>query len=230
MKIFCLLSILFILQKCNPSTENNIEKIDHQDTNPMNKPQIQKITKQKMTTQQRTQKYHRKNWRHWIDEDRDCQNTRHEVLIEENIGHLVLSKDGCKVISGKWIGNFTGKHFTSPNQVDIDHLIPLKEAYLSGGKNWSKEKKKQFANFRGLADQLMVVEKRTNRQKGAKDISEWLPPNKKFECLYIRKWVALKKFWNLKIDKKEIEVIKKNRKKCGLDLLLDLILNQKNDQ
>ena len=45
-------------------------------------------------------KYDRKSYRQWIDEDRDCQNAPHEVLIEESLSTVGFktSKD-CRVIS-----------------------------------------------------------------------------------------------------------------------------------
>ena len=55
-------------------------------------------------------KYNRKDYRHWIDEDRDCQNTRNEVLIQEFLDPVTYkSSKGCKVSSGKWHGSFTSK-------------------------------------------------------------------------------------------------------------------------
>ena len=55
-------------------------------------------------------KYNRKKYRHWIDEDRDCQNTRNEVLIQESLDPVTCkSSKGCKVSSGKWHGSFTSK-------------------------------------------------------------------------------------------------------------------------
>ena len=55
-------------------------------------------------------KYNRKDYRHWIDENRDCQNTRNEVLIQESLEPVTCkSSKGCKVSSGKWHGSFTSK-------------------------------------------------------------------------------------------------------------------------
>ena len=62
-------------------------------------------------------KYNRKDYRHWIDEDRDCQNTRNEVLIQESLEPVTYkSSKGCKVSSGKWYGSFTGKSFTNSGE------------------------------------------------------------------------------------------------------------------
>ena len=78
--------------------------------------------------------YDRKLWKHWIDEDKDCQNTRHEVLIEESLTPVTFKTDkGCRVVSGSWLGAYSGEIFTDASLLDIDHLVPLKEAHESGG-------------------------------------------------------------------------------------------------
>ena len=86
--------------------------------------------------------YDRDDWGGWIDEDGDGLNTRHEVLAEESLIKPVISNN--KVISGKWFDKYTGKYFTNPSDLDIDHLVPLKNAYISGASNWSKKKKKEI--------------------------------------------------------------------------------------
>ena len=60
-------------------------------------------------------KYNRKDYRHWIDEDRDCQNTRNEVLIQESLDPVSFkSKKSFKVLSGRWFASFTGQTFNNP--------------------------------------------------------------------------------------------------------------------
>jgi hypothetical protein len=90
--------------------------------------------------------YNRADYKHWIDADKDCQNTRQEVLIEESISPLVLNKKGCKVLKGAWMDYYTKKIITNPTKLDIDHLVPLAEVDRSGGNKWSKKKKMQYAN------------------------------------------------------------------------------------
>ena len=47
--------------------------------------------------------YSREDWKHWTDADRDCQNTRNEVLIEESITAVTFrTNDGCRVATGQW--------------------------------------------------------------------------------------------------------------------------------
>ena len=154
-------------------------------------------------------KYNRKDYRHWIDEDRDCQNTRNEVLIQESLDPVSFkSNKGCKVLSGRWLGAFTGQIFNNPKQLDIDHLVPLKEAHDSGAHAWSKPRKWEYANDMSHPDHLIAVSSRANRSKGAKDPSEWLPPDRSYWRHYAQAWVGIKIRWGLTADRSEISVLK----------------------
>ena len=86
--------------------------------------------------------YDRKAWKHWVDVDKDCQNTRHEVLLEESLGPVTFkTSKNCRVVSGSWLGAYSGNVFTDASQLDIDHLVPLKEAHESGGYAWDAYRK-----------------------------------------------------------------------------------------
>ena len=147
--------------------------------------------------------YDRKLYKHWIDEDSDCQDTRQEVLISESIELAVLDERGCKVISGLWNDTFTGNTYTDPSDLDIDHMIPLKEVHVSGGYAWSAERKEQYANDISNPDVLIAVSRSANRSKGARDVAHWLPTNEGFRCEYVRRWVAVKEDWGLEMDEVE---------------------------
>ena len=87
--------------------------------------------------------YDRKAWKHWIDEDKDCQNARHEVLIEESLSTVVFKTEkGCRVVSGSWNDPYSGRTITDASKLDIDHMVPLKEAHESGGHAWDVYRKR----------------------------------------------------------------------------------------
>jgi len=80
--------------------------------------------------------FRRSLYKHWIDVDGDCQDTREEVLIAESTVPVTLDRRGCKVRKGRWFDPYTGRTFTNPKKLDIDHFIPLKEVHRSGGSRW----------------------------------------------------------------------------------------------
>ena len=154
-------------------------------------------------------KYNRKDYHHWIDADRDCQNTRNEVLIQESNGQVSFkSLKGCKVVAGRWFGSFTGKTYSNPKKLDIDHMVPLKEAHESGAYAWSKSKKRDYANDMSHPEHLIAVASGANRSKGAKDPAEWLPPDKSFWREYALAWTSIKLRWELTADSHEISVLR----------------------
>ena len=142
--------------------------------------------------------YNRDDWGGWIDEDGDGLNTRHEVLAEESLIKPIVSNN--KVVSGKWFDKYTGKYFTNPSDLDIDHLVPLKNAYISGASNWSKKKKSIYYNYLKYDNHLIAVSKSANRNKSDKSPVDWLPPNKDYQCEYVREWFKIKTAWGLTIE------------------------------
>jgi len=149
------------------------------------------------------QEYRRDQW-DWIDEDGDGQDTRTEVLIvESEIPVTFTTNESTKVASGRWTDPYTGEIFTDPKDLDIDHMVPLKNAHLSGGWLWSLEKRRKFANDLVNPEHLIAVDKSANRSKGTKGPDEWLPSNQLYRCDYVKNWVKIKTRWNLTITEEE---------------------------
>lgn len=155
-----------------------------------------------------TTKYDRSEWKHWTDKDKNCLNTRQEILRARSITEVKFNKKGCTVISGKWHDYYYPQIHTDAKNVEIDHLVPLKHAHDHGGSGWSKERKEQFAND---PENLVITFKPYNRKKGAKGIDEWLPVNKEYACKYIADWKYIKSKYNLGISPQEYNTIKTSK-------------------
>lgn len=152
--------------------------------------------------------YDRDDWNHWIDENGDCQNTRHEVLIEETLETVTYTNDSyCSVSTGKWYGSYTGQYYYNASELDIDHFIPLKNAHQSGGYNWSSAKKEEFANYRLDPNNLIAVNLSANRSKGARGPDEWKPSNTEYWCEYAYDWIRIKDYWNLTATQAEWDAL-----------------------
>ena len=159
--------------------------------------------------------YDRAEWRHWIDEDGDCQDTRQEVLIEESRIEITFTSDGiCRVSQGQWFGSFTGTTVTEPGELDIDHLVPLANAHRSGGWAWTPDRKKAFANSLDDPDHLIAVISGANRSKGARGPDEWRPPNESYWCEYATDWIRIKHAWDLTATPTEADALQEMLATC----------------
>lgn len=162
-------------------------------------------------------RYHRKQWQHWIDEDRDCKNTRQELLISRSLEQVTLNSKNCVVLRGKWRDYYYNEILTTAREIDVDHLVPLKHAHDSGGEDWTRERKKQFAND---PENLVLTNKKYNRMKGSKGIAHWLPVNPDYACKYVADWIKVKKKYQLFLRTEEKETIQMLKEKCTQDLSL----------
>jgi len=108
--------------------------------------------------------YKRSLYRHWIDLDGNCRNTREEVLIAESRVPVTMDRRGCKVRRGEWFDPYTGRAFLTSGRLDIDHFVPLKEAHVSGASPLRRKMRRQvpesqrvtlFARGKSLRDSVV---------------------------------------------------------------------------
>ena len=165
--------------------------------------------------------YDRGEWRHWTDEDSDCQNARQEVLIAEStVAVTFQTPDECRVASGRWQGPYTGEVETDPGKLDIDHLVPLENAHRSGAWAWDRERKREFANYIGYDNHLLATSSSANRSKGSKGPERWRPPLESYWCVYAIDWIAVKNDWGLTVTEAEFGALRQMLATCPMPALL----------
>lgn len=145
--------------------------------------------------------YDRDLFQHWIDADSDGCNTRREVLIIESLSEPQIG-DRCAVY-GSWVSLYDNRSINDAGELDIDHMVPLAEAWRSGAYQWSSETRKRFANDLGFSGSLIAVTASSNRSKSDKDPASWLPSNTPYLCQYTYDWMAVKYRWSLTVDSAE---------------------------
>ena len=152
--------------------------------------------------------YDRDDWGSgWSDDDSDCINTRHEVLILESLTGTGLSSSGCSVASGQWYAAFTGTYVTNPSSLDVDHFVPLANAHDSGGWAWSSATKKSYYNDLVDPQHLIAVTASANRSKGSRGPEEWKPSDSSYWCQYADSWVDIKVRWALTVTSAELSTL-----------------------
>ena len=165
--------------------------------------------------------YERGNFGHGWTEDGDGQNERAEVLIaahrsgrgKEKADLAFASEHERRVVSGRWRCRFSGEWVTDAGDLDIDHLVPLAEAWASGAHAWDKDRRSRYANGVGVRSWkrswLLPVRASLNRGKGAKRPDEWLPPNTRYHLHYAADWIATKRHWQMSVSMAEAACLRK---------------------
>jgi len=152
--------------------------------------------------------YRRSLFVHWSDLDGNGCDTREEVLKRDSISKPQIDPYRCYVVAGDWYSKYDGKTLSDRSDVDIDHVVALKEAWDSGAWAWSMSQRQAFANDLTDRRTLIAVTDRVNASKSDKDPSNWMPPLKSYWCTYLGDWISVKARWGLSMDQSEFGRIK----------------------
>ncbi|MEV7770503.1 HNH endonuclease family protein [Kitasatospora sp. NPDC086791] len=146
--------------------------------------------------------YERTKFRHWIDADKNGCDTRKKVLIAEAVEAPAVGPN-CTLLGGTWISPYDNLVLTDAKQLDVDHVVPLAEAWDSGASTWTAKDRERYANDLDEPRVLIAVSAKSNRSKADKDVAEWLPPATDYRCTYLADWTAVKTRWGLSVDQRE---------------------------
>lgn len=153
--------------------------------------------------------YSRDKFPHWISQGGGCD-TR-QVVLKRDADYYSGS---CPVTSGKWYSYYDGVTVYSQSEIDIDHIVPLAEAWRSGASSWTTEKRQQFANDLN-GPQLIAVTASVNRSKGDQDPSTWQPPRSGARCAYAKWWINTKYRWGLHLQSSEKSALQSMLNSCS---------------
>ena len=159
--------------------------------------------------------YERTKFKHWVNSDGNklgCD-ARKEAIIRDAEVKPKVDK-GCVLTGGKWLSLYDNVVVEKAGSLDVDHMVPLAEAWDSGASSWTPEKRQTYANDLSDPRHLRSVTGASNRSKSDKDPAEWLPTNKNYLCTYLSDWVSIKIRWSLTVDQKELDVLKKDSASC----------------
>jgi hypothetical protein len=153
--------------------------------------------------------YSRARFPHWRSTGTNCD-VRDSVLKRDG---TQVKLSGCNVVGGKWISPYDKTTITDPTKIDVDHMVPLADAWRSGADKWDDDRRGDFANDL-TRPQLRAVSASSNRAKGDQDPSQWKPANRDFWCQYAQSWIAVKTYWKLTVTTAEKTALGDMLKTC----------------
>lgn len=143
--------------------------------------------------------YSRDLFPHWNTVSGSC-NTRETVLRRDG-SNVVVGSD-CYPDSGSWYSPYDGATWSLASDVDIDHIVPLSNAWRTGASGWTQSRRTQFAN--DLSNpQLIAVTDNVNSAKGDQSPATWKPSRTAYWCTYAKMWVRTKYRYALTVNSSE---------------------------
>jgi hypothetical protein len=150
----------------------------------------------------------------WIDADGDCHNTRAEVLLQETAEPVTFNPNGCTVNTGLWTDPWSGFASNSAADFQIDHTVPLADAWRSGAWQWDDARRLAFANDLDEPDMLNALRGSVNTSKGDQTPDRWKPPLTHTWCRYASAWARIKAAWRLTVTAAEVAALRTMANAC----------------
>jgi hypothetical protein len=152
----------------------------------------------------------------WVDTDRNGCDTRNDMLRRDLTAVVVRpGTRGCVVLSGVRADPYTGTTIAfqrgGRSEIDIDHVVALSNAWVSGAAGWTTPRRVLFAND---PLNLLAVDAGANRQKGDGDAATWLPPQRSFRCDYVARQISVKSSFDLSVTPAEKSAMQRVLSTC----------------
>lgn len=148
----------------------------------------------------------------WADANGDGCTTREDVLARDLTG---VELDGCRVLAGRLRDPYGGAEIAfsrdRAEDVQIDHVVALADAWQKGAQQWTPAQRAAFAND---PLNLLAVDGGLNQAKGAGDAATWLPPARSYRCPYVIRQVAVKAKWGLWVTAAERDALARELGRC----------------
>jgi len=119
------------------------------------------------------------------------------------------------VLSGRWVDPLSGEIITDPSRLDVDHTVPLANAFRSGAWGWDRATRTRYANYLSDPWHLAALSASVNRSKGDRGPDQWRPPQQSAWCSYARDWKMVKARWLLAITDAEERALDEMLASCG---------------
>ncbi|HEX3778508.1 MAG TPA: HNH endonuclease family protein [Pseudonocardiaceae bacterium] len=149
----------------------------------------------------------------WATQPDGCS-TRVDVLVDQSTA--TVTRHHCTVTAGRWVSLYDGLTETDPHALDIDHLVPLADAWRDGAARWTAAQREEFANDLD-GGELVAVTAHSNRSKGDDAPPIYEPPNRSEDCAYATGWVLVKTRWHLTVTASEKTALAAMLATCGPD-------------
>jgi len=139
----------------------------------------------------------------WISQGSGCD-TRAVVLKQESLKPTTQNSN-CTVETGRWLSYYNARYYEKASALQIDHTVPVKNAWISGAWRWTQTTRVRFYNDLGDPRSLVAVDSHDNESKSDQDPASWLPQHG--TCRYLRSWVATKTRWHLTVSQTEHDAL-----------------------
>jgi hypothetical protein len=149
----------------------------------------------------------------WTTQYGECD-TRAVVLKDESL-KPTTQNSYCTVETGRWYSYYNAAYYSSAygGVLQIDHTVPVENAWVSGAWRWTHADRVRFYNDLGDGRSLVAVDRHDNEAKGDGDPTQWLPSHGR--CRYVRSWVAVKIRWRLTVTSAEKSRLRSLASNCA---------------
>lgn len=146
--------------------------------------------------------------------DGDGCSTRQRVLIEQAV-QAPQKEPGCRLAGGAWLSRYDMELHHGHGGLQVDHIVPLFEAWQSGAHAWPEQRRRDFANDSWQGRSLVAVTGELNEDKSADGPEQWMPPQPGARCWYVWAWAGTKQRWELSYDEAELEAVTEVATSCA---------------